>query len=115
MSTFTVPPTVATFATTIRGSRQEAGDVQRLTLGVVFADEAEWQTLLNLTTTKYHVHSPIGGNIVIDVVRGPGQGTLDVDGLGAGAAVLITLERPTYLPFDRTMGSAVFLVLGSLT
>lgn len=120
MSTFTVttgtPPAtvtiVATFQSTINGSRHEAGDLERLTLGILLDDNAEWETLLSLVTTKYHVHAPFAGEAILDIVRGPGVGSLVVDGLGTTDALLISLDRPTYLPASRSMGSAVFLVTG---
>ena len=113
MSTFTVSASTATFRSTINGSRQAAGDLQEITLGVLLASQSAWTGFLSLVTTKYHVHVPMGGAIVIDVVRGPGAGTLVIDGLGTTTALLTALERPTYLPNGQSMGSASFLITGS--
>lgn len=66
-----------------------------------------------MVTTKVHVHVPLGGGVVIDVVRGPGADTLVVDGLGTTTAIMTSLERSTYLPNGRATGTAVFLVTGS--
>lgn len=114
MASFTIDPLpAAIFGAIIRGSRQETGDLQRLTLGVVYWELTEWQTLRDLVTTKYAVHAPLGGDAtVVDVVRGPGEGILVIENIGETAAILIALERSTYLPYDRTMGSATFLVTG---
>lgn len=113
MASFTIDPTSAIFGAVMRGSRQQAGDLQQLTLTITYWDAAEWSMLLSLVTTKYHVHSPIGGEPLVDIVRGPGEGELVIDGLGSTTAILTSLERATYLPYDRSQGSAAFLVTGA--
>jgi len=113
MSSFAISGTTATFRSTIRGSRQSIGDLQEFTLAVLMAAQSDWLTLQSLVTTKYAVHVPLGGAVVIDVVRGPGQGTLIIDNLGTTTAILTQLERPTYLPNAKSMGSATFLVTGT--
>jgi hypothetical protein len=112
MASFTIDPTVAVFGAVIRSSRQQAGDLQQLTVTITFWDVSEWATLLSLVTTKYHVHSPLGGEPLVDIVRGPGVGDLVIDGLGSTSAILTSLERSTYLPYDRSQGSGTFLVTG---
>jgi len=117
LSTFTITDedlvsTIAEFQATIRGSRQEVGELQRLTISVLLEDDTMWLTLQSMTTLKYHVHSPIGGLPIIDIVRGMGEGELVIDGLGTTTALLVGLERATYLPEQRTMGSCSFLVTG---
>lgn len=113
MASFTVGATEAIFGANVRGSRQESGDLQRLTLTVTLWDASEWLTLQTLVTTKYHVHSPLGGEPIVDIVRGPGAGDLVIDGLGSSTAILTALERSTYLPYARSQGSATFLVTGT--
>ena len=113
MASFTIDPTTAIFGAVIRGSRQQAGELQQLTVTVTYWDVAEWSNLLGLVTTKYHVHSPIGGEPLVDIVRGPGAGDLVIDGLGSTQAILTSLERSTYLPYNRSQGSAVFLITGA--
>ena len=110
MASFTIDPTVAIFGANIAGSRQETGDLQRLTLTVTLWETTEWTTLRDLVTTKYHVHAPLGGNAILDIVRGPGVGTLVIDTLGETEALLISVERSSYLPYDRSQGTAVFLI-----
>jgi hypothetical protein len=114
MSSFQVGASTATFRSTIRGSRQASGDLPQLTLGIYFPAHADWQALLALVTSKYGVHVPVGaGSIVIDIVRGPGAGTLTIDGLGSTSAILTALERSTYTVNNRTFGSADFLITGT--
>jgi len=113
MSTFVIGSTTATFKSTIQQARQSIGDLQEFVFGVYLASQSDWLTLQTLVTTKYHVHVPLGGDaIVIDVVRGPGAGSLVIDGLGSTAGILTTLSRPTYLPNGRSVGSATFLITG---
>jgi hypothetical protein len=112
VASFTIGATEAIFGANIRGSRQESGDLQRLTLTVTLWDATEWTTLRDLVTSKHHVHATLGGDPIVDVVRGPGAGTLVVDTLGETSAILISLERSTYLPYARSQGTAVFLVTG---
>lgn len=116
MSTFTITvagvPTIATFRSSIRGSRQEVGDLQNFRVGVVLDSSADWLVMQSLVTTKYHVHSPLAGTCVIDVVRGAGEGYVVIDGLGESNALLVALERSTYLPHDRAIGTAEFLITG---
>jgi hypothetical protein len=113
MASFTIDTTEAIFGAAIRGSRQQAGDLQQLTLTITFWETSEWATLLSLVTQKYHVHSPLAGEPVIDIVRGPGEGVLVIDGLGSTSAILTTLDRSTYLPYGRSQGTAGFLVTGA--
>jgi hypothetical protein len=113
MASFTIDTTEAIFGAVIRGSRQQSGDLQQLTLTITYWDVSEWSNLQSLVTTKYHVHSPLGGEPVVDVVKGPGEGTLVIDGLGSTSAILTALERGTYLPYDRSQGSGTFLVTGA--
>lgn len=112
MASFSIDTTEAIFGAAIRGSRQQSGDLQQLTLTITFWETSEWATLLSLVTPKYHVHSPLAGDAVIDIVRGPGAGELVIDGLGSTTAILTTLERSTYLPYGRSQGTASFLVTG---
>jgi hypothetical protein len=107
MASFTIDTTEAIFGAAIRGSRQQAGDLQQLTLTITFWETSEWATLLSLVTQKYHVHSPLAGEPVIDIVRGPGEG------VGSTSAILTTLDRSTYLPYGRSQGTAGFLVTGA--
>jgi len=111
-ATFTVGATAATFVATINGSREDnQDDLPRLVLGTYYRNTTEWDTLHSLITTTYAIHSPIGGDmVVLDVVRGAGQGTLAVDNLGSWFAVLIDAQRSTYLPDDQSIGSATFLL-----
>jgi hypothetical protein len=111
-ATFTVGGTVATFVATVNGYRQDTqDDLPRLQVGAFYRDASEWDTLQSLVTSSYAIHSPIGGDIVVlDIVRGAGQGTLSVDNLGAWFAVLIDVQRTTYLPNDQAVGSATFLL-----
>lgn len=117
MATFVVSATTATFGAVIRGSSQEAGDLERLTVGVSLVDAAAFATLQSLVTTKYHVHGPMGGDPVIDVVRGAGEGTLTITGLNGSAtaatAVLIGLARNTFARAGRSVGTAQFLITGA--
>src|SRR5262245_42946323 len=113
MSSFQVSTTTATFRSTIRGSRQSIGDLQEFTLGVLMNAQSDWLTFASLATTRLHVHVPLGGSVVVDVVRGAGAGTLTIDGLGTTTAILTRLERPTYLPNVKSMGSATFLITGT--
>ena len=112
-ATFTIAPNTATFHALIRGSTQEIGDLQRITLGIYLDDPLTWPSLWPMVTTKYHVHSPLGADVVIDIVRGPGIGYLTVGGLGEGFAILVELRRDQWLPTPgHTMGSAGFLITG---
>lgn len=113
MASFTIASTTAVFGAVMRGSRQQTGDLQQLTLTVTYWDVSEWTNLLSLATSKYHVHSPLGGSPVVDVVRGPGPGALVIDGLGSTTAILTSLERSAYLPYNRSQGTASFLVTGT--
>jgi hypothetical protein len=113
MSSFQVSSTTASFRSTINGSRQATGDLQEFTLGILMNAQSDWLTLQSLATTMYHVHVPLGGAVVVDVVRGVGAGTLVIDNLGTTNAILTRVERPTYLPAGKSMGSATFLVTGA--
>ena len=112
MSTFVIGSTTATFKSTIQQAHQTIGDLQEFVFGVYLTTQSDWLTLQTLVTTKYHVHVPLGGVCVVDVVRGPGAGTLAIDGLGSTSGILTTLSRPTYLPNGRSLGSATFLITG---
>jgi len=111
-ATFTVGATTATFAPLINGARQSnQEDLPQLTLGTYFQSAAEWDALYSLLTTTYALQSPIGGSVVVlDVLRGAGQGELVVDNLGSWFAVLVACERSQYLPDDQSVGSATFLL-----
>jgi hypothetical protein len=112
VATFTVVTTTATFRATINGARQSSqDDLPQLTVGTYFASDAEWQALYGLLTTTYAIHSPIGGDtVVLDVLRGAGQGTLVIPNLGSWWAVMTACERTQYLPNDQSIGSATFLL-----
>lgn len=112
MATFTIDLTTATFSATINGARQSnQDDLPQLTVGTYFANNAEWDALYAMLTTTYAVHSPIGGDIVvIDVLRGAGQGTLDIPNLGTWWAVMTACERSQYLPNNQSVGTATFLL-----
>ena len=113
MSTFVIGSTTATFKSTIQQAHQTIGDLQEFVFGVYLTTQSDWLTLQTLVTTKYHVHVPLGGsNVIVDIVRGPGAGTLAIDGLGSTSGILTTLSRPTYLPNGRSLGSATFLITG---
>jgi hypothetical protein len=109
-STFTISSTVATFRATIQSSSQDIGDLERLTVRAYIATAAEWLDFVALVTSKYHVHAPLGGNIVIDVARGAGAGALVLSGLGTTTALLVELRRTDYLPSGRSVAQAVFLL-----
>lgn len=110
LSTFTIGGTVCTFQATIVGSSQEAGDVERLVVTMVLASAQEWLDGVALTTTKYHVHVPLGGNIVLDVVRGAGAGALVLSGIGSTTALLVELRRQQYLPGAKSIATGTFLL-----
>jgi len=113
VATFVIGATTATFHATIVSSEDSAGDLERLNLSIHVDNDTAWLTLFSLVTTKYHVHVPLGGsNVIVDIVRGPGAGTLAIDGLGSTSGILTTLSRPTYLPNGRSLGSATFLITG---
>lgn len=111
-ATFTIDLVTAAFRATMRGSRQEIAELQTLTVTVTLDDSEEWLTLQSMVTPKYHVHSPLGNDPIIDIVRGAGEGLLTIDGLGETTALLVQLERSTYLPHDISQGTARFLVTG---
>lgn len=110
-ATFTIDPTTATFGATINNSQDDAGDLERVTLGLYIESEAEWANLFTLVTTKYHVHVPLSGSdTVVDIARGRGVGTLIVPGLMSAHALLVSLRRSQWLPAERMTGSADFLI-----
>lgn len=113
MASFTIDATAAIFGARISGSRQTIGDLQELLVGITYWDLDEWMTLQSLVTSKYHAHVPLGGPPVLDIVRGAGEGTLVIAGLGSTTALLTNLERSTYLRYDRSQGSATFLITGT--
>jgi hypothetical protein len=111
MATFTIDATTATFTATIANSQDEAGDLERLSLSIYVDNEIDWGALYALVTTKYHVHVPIGGSdVVVDIARGLGVGTLTVDGLMTASAILVALSRSRWLPGSRMTGTAQFLI-----
>lgn len=109
MATFIIGGTTATFTDVRRGTSQESGDIEKLSIKVTIASQAEWVNLLSLVTTKYHVHVPLGGTPILDIVNGPGEGTLTIPGLGSATAVLISAKRNDYLR-TVTQGQADFLI-----
>lgn len=109
-STFTVGGTVCTFQAVSVGASQGAGDVERFRVVMLLASQQEWLDAVALTTTKYHIHAPLGGNIVLDVARGLGVGVLVISGLGSTSAILTELERTRYLPGAKSMATATFLL-----
>lgn len=109
VSTFTISATAATFNATINGSNQDAPEPEKLTLGALFGSQAEWDDAVSLVTSKYHVHLPLGGNAVVDVVRGPGAGALVVSGLGSTTALLVGLQRNRYLPGGKSIATMTFI------
>jgi hypothetical protein len=113
MASFQIGATTAIFGANITGSRQTTGDLQQFTCAVTFWDVSEWMTFQGLVTTKYHIHAPLGGSPVVDVVNGAGEGDLVITGIGSTTAILTSLERSNYLPYDRSQGTATFLVTGS--
>ncbi|HKE95939.1 MAG TPA: hypothetical protein VKB34_16645 [Povalibacter sp.] len=113
MASFTIGATAAIFGANIMGSRQTMGDLQQFTCSVTFWDVDEWTTFQSLITTKYSVHVPLGGDPVVDIVNGPGEGELVIAGLGSTTAILTSLERSSYLPYDRSQGTATFLITGT--
>jgi len=113
MASFQIGATTAIFGARIDGSRQTTGDLQQFTCAVTLWDVSEWMTLQSLATTTYHVHAPLGGNPIVDIVGGAGEGSLVIGGLGSTTAILTGLERSSYLPYNRTQGTATFLITGS--
>jgi len=110
MSTFTIGGMVSTFRDRIQGSSQGVADIWELTLSVLLPDEPNWITMLSQVTTKHGIHVPLGGQAIIDVVNGPGSGTL-VCGLGTTTAILTSLNRNEYLPRHQSLATAQFLIL----
>lgn len=109
-STFTISATTATFSATIPGSSQEITEAERLQIVVLFSNETAWRDAVSLLTPRYHVHVPMSGNVVVDVGRGPGAGTLVISGIGTTTAILIELRRIRYLPNGRSIANATFLL-----
>ncbi len=114
-STFTIGATVATFSATIPGAGQEISEAERFTFTARFDTETEWRDAVSLVTPKYHVHTPMAGNIVVDVGRGPGAGALVVPGMGTTSAILTELRRVRYLPSGRSLAIATFLLTAAWT
>jgi hypothetical protein len=112
VATFTIELTTATFKATINGARQSTqDDLPQLTVGTYFASTLQWDTLYALLTSTYAIHSPIGGStVVLDVLRGAGQGTLVIPSLGSWYAVMTACERSQYLPNGQSVGTATFLL-----
>ena len=98
MASFAVDATSTTFLAVIRGSAQDAVEPERFTVTMHFANLAEWHNAVALTTSRWHIHQPLGGSIVVDVARGAGQGALSIEGLGNTSALLVDLRATTYLP-----------------
>lgn len=113
MASFQISATTATFGAMIRGASQTAGDLQQLEVGVNLRLDSDWVTMHSMVTSKLHVHVPVGGTPVIDVVRGLGEGTLTISGLGAVTAILTHLQRNTFVRGGRTLGQATFLITGT--
>ena len=113
MASFTIGGTAAIFGAKIDGSRQTTGDLQELSVSITIWSVSEWIDLQSLTTTKYSVHAPLGGPPVVDVVNGPGAGALVIAGLGSTTAILTSVQRTSYLPYNRSQGSATFLITGT--
>lgn len=109
LSTFTISAITASFLARIEGSSQQIGDAERFVVTFLIASEAEWQDFVALVTSKYHLHSPLAGNVIFDYIRGPGVGSLTITGLGSTTAVLIDLRRTRYLTNGRAIGEATFL------
>ena len=110
-ATFVIGATTANFRATIVNSQDEAGDLERLTLSILVESETDWGALFTLVTTKYHVHVPISGpDVVVDVAKGPGVGTLTVPGLMTASALLVALNRSRWLPATRVTGTGQFLI-----
>jgi len=115
VSSFVIATTTANFTDRRRGSMQVAGDLEKLTLGITVTNATDWTTLESLVTTKYHLHIPLSGNTILDIVRGLGVGTLTITGLGSASAILTSLKRDTYLKGTTTQGLAEFLVTTAWT
>ena len=113
MASFTIDTTSAIFGANVAGSRQMIGDLQQFTCAVTLWDASAWMTLQSLVTPKYHVHAPLGGSPLVDIVTGAGEGTLVIAGLGSTTAILTNLERAAYLPYNRSQGTATFLITGT--
>lgn len=110
-ATFVVGATTATFHATISGSQDEAGDLERMTLGLHFDADADWSILFTLVTTKYHIHVPVSGTtIVVDVARGPGAGTLTVPSLITCHALLVDLHRSRWARAGKILGQGTWLI-----
>lgn len=109
LSTFTISGTAASFTATVNGSGQDAPEPEKVTIGAVFADALEWADAVALVTPKYHVHLPMSGNAIVDVIRGPGVGALVVSGLGSTSAILVGLQRTRYLDNARTLATMTFI------
>ena len=108
-STFTISTTVATFTAHINGSSQESPEPERITISALFANATEWNDAVSLITSKYHVHTPLGGNAVIDVARGLGVGTLVISGLGTTSALLVDVRATAYGPGARRQAVLTFI------
>jgi hypothetical protein len=109
LSTFTIGGTVCTFQATINGSSQDAPEPEKFVCTAYFSTVAEWTDAVTLVTSKYHVHLPLGGNAIIDVVRGLGVGALVLSGIGSTSALLVGLTRNRYLSSGRSFATMTFI------
>jgi len=118
VATSTIGGTVATFSARIAGSQDEAGDLEQITFATHVASAAEWADLVSLVTTKYHVHVPLDptADPIIDIVRGPGEGTLVVAGFGSASAILVAARQSAFVRSAAAAGgTAVFLLTSAWT
>lgn len=117
MATFTVSAVTATFGATINGFSQQGGAVPAVQVGVHFATAQAWLDLLAHLTTGYSARVTLGGDGIVQWWAGAGPGTLTIAGIAAGGvnAMLVSLERNKYLPADKSMASATFLLLAGAT
>jgi hypothetical protein len=118
LATFVITTTgggTATFIDRVAGSSQSAGVLPRFVLTGLVADEAAWRAYLALVTTEYSVRSPYAGLPIVDIKRGPGEGTLTMS-YGAASAILIDLRRTQYLNnAGRSLVEATFLITSTWT
>lgn len=111
MATFNIGPTSTTFVAVVRGSSQDAAEPERLTVTMHFDELSQWDAAVALMTFRWHIHQPLGGSdVIVDVARGAGEGTLVIDGLGTTSALLTELRSTTYLPGgERRQATATFV------
>jgi hypothetical protein len=110
MATFAIGGTTSTFKAVVRGSSQDAVEPERFTVTMHFASLAEWNDAVALTTSRWHIHQPLGGTIIVDVARGAGVGALSIENFGSTSALLTELRATTYLPGGaQRQASATFV------